>query len=65
MKLGPKVDNYKKFQFELILENFFLLFVSYDVIKFKTIESNGTFNKFIFQYLQIINEHNLAQVALI
>ena len=48
MKLWPKVDNYKKFQFELFLENFILLFVSYDVIKFKTIENNGIFNKFIF-----------------
>ena len=48
MKLYPKVDNYKKFQFELFLENFILLFVSYDVIKFKTIENNRIFNKFIF-----------------
>ena len=37
MKLWEKVHNYKKFQFELFLENFILLFVSYDVIKFKTI----------------------------
>ena len=48
MKLWPEVDNYKKFQFELFLENLILLFVSYDVIKFKTIENNGIFNKFIF-----------------
>ena len=48
MKLWPKVDDYKKFQFELFLENFILLFVSYDVIKFKTIENNGIINKFIF-----------------
>ena len=65
IKLWPKVDNYKKFQFELFLENFIVLFVSYDVIKFKTIESNRIFNKFVFQYLKIISEHNFAQVALI
>ena len=64
-KLWPNVDNYKKFQFELFLENFILLFVSYDVIKFKTIEKNGILNKFISKYLQIIIEHNLSQVALI
>ena len=40
MKLWPKVDNYRKFQFKLFLENFILLFVSYDVIKFETIENN-------------------------
>ena len=48
MKLWPKVGNYKMFQFELFLENFLLMFVSYDVIKLKTIENNGIFNKFIF-----------------
>ena len=48
MKLWPKVDNYKKFQFDLSLENFNLLFVLYDVIKVKTIENNSIFNKFIF-----------------
>ena len=48
MKFWPKTDNYKKIQFELFLENFIILFVSYDVIKFKTIENNGIFNKFIF-----------------
>ena len=65
MKLWPKVDNYKKFQFELFLENFILLFVSYGVIKFKTIENDRIFNTFIFQYLKIINDHNLVKVALI
>ena len=44
MKLWPKVDTYKKFQFGLFLENFILLFISYDVIRFKTIENNGIFN---------------------
>ena len=48
MKLWPKVDNYKKFQFELFSENFVLLFVSYDVIKFKTIENNRIFDKLKF-----------------
>ena len=47
MKLGPKVDNYKKFQFYLFLENCILLFVSYDVIKFETIENNRIFDKVI------------------
>ena len=65
MKLRSKVDNCKKFQFKLILENLFLLFASDDVNNFKTIENNGTFNRFIFQYLKIINEHNLVQVAFI
>ena len=40
-------------------------FVSYDVIKLNTIENNRIFNKFIFHYLNIISEHNLAKVALI
>ena len=48
MKLGPKEGNCKKVQFDLFLENFILLFVSYDVIKFKTKEDNRIFNKFIF-----------------
>ena len=65
MKLLPKMDNYKKFQFDLSLEYSILFFVSYDVIKFKTIENNRIFNKFIFWYLKTISEHNLAQVALI
>ena len=65
MKLWPKVDNYKKLQFELSLENFILLFAFYGVIKFKTIENNRNFNKFIFSYLKIISEYNFAQVALI
>ena len=34
MKVGRKIDNYKKFQFYLCLENCMLLFVTYDVIKF-------------------------------
>ena len=34
MKLYPKLDNYKKFQLDLFLENFIILFVSYDVINF-------------------------------
>ena len=38
-KLWPKMDNYKKFQFDLFLENFITLFVFYDVIKFWTIET--------------------------
>ena len=63
MKLWPKVDNYKKFQFELFLEDYILLFVSYDVIKFETIENNRIFNEFIFQYLNIICKYNLVQVA--
>ena len=28
------LDNYKKVQFDLFLENFIILFVFYDVIKF-------------------------------
>ena len=48
MKLRPKVDNYKKFQFELFLENFILVFISYDVTKFKTIENNEIFDKVTF-----------------
>ena len=47
MKLWPKVDNYKKFQFELFLEDYILLFVFYEVIKFKTIENIRIFKKFI------------------
>ena len=48
MKLGSKIDNYKKFQSYLFLENSILLFISYDVIKFETIENNRIFEKFIF-----------------
>ena len=36
MKLCPVADNYMKLKAYLFLENFILLFVSYDVIKFKT-----------------------------
>ena len=61
MKLWPKVDDYKKFQFELFLENFILLFVSYDVIKFETIENNGIFDKFISWYLQITSQQKIAK----
>ena len=39
MKLLLKLDSYKKFQFDLVLENVILLFVSYDFIKFKIIET--------------------------
>ena len=46
MKLWPKVDNYEKFQYELFSENFVKLCVSYDVIKFKTIENDRIFNEF-------------------
>ena len=47
MKLWPEVDNYKKFQFEQFLENFILLFVSYDVSKLKAIENNWILNTFL------------------
>ena len=40
MELRPKMDNYKKFQFDLFSENFIILFISHDVIKFRTIENN-------------------------
>ena len=45
MKLTPKVDNYKKFQFDSSLESYIPLFVSYGVIKFETIENNKISNK--------------------
>ena len=48
MKLGPKEGNCKKVQFDLFLENFILLFVSDNVIKFKTIEKYRILKKFIF-----------------
>ena len=48
MKLGPKIDNYKMFQSYIFLENCIVLFVSYDVIKFETIENNRILDKFIF-----------------
>ena len=34
MEVWPKVNNYKKFQFYLFLENVMILFVTYDVTKF-------------------------------
>ena len=40
MKRYPKLDKYKKFQFELFLEKVMLLFASYDVIKIKIIEND-------------------------
>ena len=48
LELWSKVDDFKKFQFDLLLEIFILSFISYDVIKFKTVENNGIFDKFIF-----------------
>ena len=47
MKCWPEIDNYDKFQFDLSLENLILLFVSNDVIKFKTMENDRIFNKSI------------------
>ena len=58
------MDVYKKVQFDVILENFILLFVFYDVIKFKAIENNIIFKKFLFWYLEIVSGYNLAKVAL-
>ena len=55
MKLGTKIDNYKKFRFYLFLENCILSFVTYDVIRFETIENNIIFDKFISLYMKIIN----------
>ena len=48
MKLWPEEGNHKKFQKDLFLENFILLFVSHGVIKFKTIENNRIYNKSMF-----------------
>ena len=39
MKVGPKIDNYKKFQFYTFLENVMLALVSYEVNSFKTIKN--------------------------
>ena len=36
-----KGDIYNKFPFHLFLENYILLFVTYDVIKFGTIKNNN------------------------
>ena len=49
MKLLQKMNNYKSFDFiYLSLENYILLFVFYDVIKFETIENKRVFDKFIY-----------------
>ena len=48
MKHWPEVDNYKKFQFYLLLEKLILLFVFYEVIKFKTMENITILNKILF-----------------
>ena len=49
MKLLQKMNNYKSFDFiYLSLENYILLFVFYDVIKFETIENKRIFDKFIY-----------------
>ena len=54
MKLLPKLDNYKKFQFDLFLENHILLFVLYDVIEFETIKNNRISYKLILSYRKMI-----------
>ena len=48
MKVELKIGNYKKFQFYLFLEIYILLFVSYGVIKFETIENDSILDKFTF-----------------
>ena len=65
MKLLQKMNNYKSFDFiYLSLENYILLFVFYDVIKFEIIENNRILEKLIFYYLKNISEQKLTKIAL-